>query len=50
MCSKFKKVTHCIFDMDGLLLDTVVVYEEIVRQIAGSFNKSYSRDVRVKMY
>ncbi|XP_069962554.1 probable pseudouridine-5'-phosphatase isoform X1 [Bactrocera oleae] len=29
--------------------DTEVGYEEIVRQIAGSFNKSYPRDVRVKM-
>ncbi|CAD6999353.1 probable pseudouridine-5'-phosphatase isoform X2 [Ceratitis capitata] len=48
MC-EFKKVTHCIFDMDGLLLDTEEVYEEIVRQIAGSFNKSYPHDVRVKM-
>ncbi|XP_039950218.1 probable pseudouridine-5'-phosphatase isoform X1 [Bactrocera neohumeralis] len=49
MCIKFKNVTHCLFDMDGLLLDTEVVYEEIVRQIADSFNKSYPRDVRVKM-
>uniref|UniRef100_A0A034WRH8 Putative pseudouridine-5'-monophosphatase n=1 Tax=Bactrocera dorsalis TaxID=27457 RepID=A0A034WRH8_BACDO len=49
MCSKFKNVTHCIFDLDGLLLDTEVVYEEIVRQIAGSFNKSYPRDVRLKL-
>ncbi|XP_014088525.1 probable pseudouridine-5'-phosphatase [Bactrocera oleae] len=49
MCSKFKNVTHCIFDLDGLLLDTEVVYEEIVRQIAGSFNKSYPRDVRIKL-
>ncbi|XP_053961660.1 probable pseudouridine-5'-phosphatase isoform X2 [Anastrepha ludens] len=43
------RVTHCIFDMDGLLLDTEVVYEEIVRQIADSFKKSYPAEVRVRM-
>lgn len=45
----FRKVTHCIFDMDGLLLDTEPAYEEIVRQIARAFGKPYPFEVRMKI-
>ncbi|XP_059221053.1 probable pseudouridine-5'-phosphatase isoform X3 [Stomoxys calcitrans] len=49
MAEQYKKVTHCIFDMDGLLLDTEKVYEEIIRQIAQSFDKPYPTEVRLKV-
>ncbi|XP_054082878.1 probable pseudouridine-5'-phosphatase isoform X2 [Zeugodacus cucurbitae] len=41
--------TEILMTEAELMPDTEVIYEEIVRQIAGSFNKPYPRDVRVRM-
>lgn len=45
----YKPVTHCIFDMDGLLLDTEFIYEKSVREICQSFGEDYPFEVRVKV-
>jgi pseudouridine-5'-monophosphatase len=45
----FKTVTHCIFDMDGLLLDTEKIYENIVAELAKKHNSPYPWDVRMKI-
>lgn len=44
-----KNVSHVIFDMDGLLLDTEHIYEAVVRDIAKSYNKEYPHEVRMKV-
>lgn len=44
-----QKVSHVIFDMDGLLLDTEHIYEAVVRDIAKTYNKDYPHDVRMKV-
>lgn len=31
--TKFHKVTHCLFDIDGLLLNTEQIYSKIIQQI-----------------
>lgn len=50
MSSKtFGKVSHCIFDMDGLLLDTEPIYEAVVSDILKSFDKPYPRDIRMQV-
>lgn len=45
----FNSVSHVIFDMDGLLLDTEHIYEDVVRDIAKSFGKDYPMSVRLKL-
>ena len=45
----FKPVTHCLFDMDGLLLDTEYIYENSVREICRKFGKDYPWNVRMKV-
>lgn len=45
----FNRVSHVIFDMDGLLLDTEHIYEDVVRDIAKSFGKDYPMSVRLKL-
>lgn len=45
----FRPITHCLFDMDGLLLDTEFIYEDSVRDICHSFGKDYPWDVRMKV-
>lgn len=47
--SVYKKVTHVIFDVDGLLLDTEVIYEKVVTDILKSYGKTYPRDVRYQV-
>ncbi|XP_055644243.1 probable pseudouridine-5'-phosphatase isoform X2 [Toxorhynchites rutilus septentrionalis] len=49
MASNFQKVTHCIFDMDGLLLDTEKLYEKILGDLIKSYSKPYPWATRMKV-
>lgn len=42
-------VTHCIFDLDGTLIDTESVYQKVFRDICKSFGKDYTVDVQMKV-
>ncbi|XP_022224084.1 probable pseudouridine-5'-phosphatase isoform X2 [Drosophila obscura] len=44
-----RNVTHCIFDMDGLLLDTEKVYEAVYKQIAASFGQPFPLATRFRV-
>lgn len=51
MTAGIKPVTHCLFDMDGLLLDTERIYSKITQRILedhGS-NETYSFDFKVTL-
>ncbi|XP_074033546.1 probable pseudouridine-5'-phosphatase [Leptinotarsa decemlineata] len=46
---QFKKVTHVIFDMDGLLIDSESIYDEIISEILAQFGKEYTDDCKLKV-
>ncbi|ENN81499.1 pseudouridine-5'-phosphatase [Dendroctonus ponderosae] len=45
----FKKVTHVIFDLDGLVLDSESGYEKIMQAMAEGYGKKYTPDVKFKL-
>ncbi|XP_044259522.1 pseudouridine-5'-phosphatase-like [Tribolium madens] len=45
----FKKVTHVIFDMDGLLIESESAYDKVISEIAEAFGKQYTKDIKIKI-
>ncbi|KAH7934526.1 hypothetical protein HPB51_029108 [Rhipicephalus microplus] len=49
MAAKFVPVTHVIFDLDGVVLDTEKIHEEAVQTIASRYGKEYTWELKVKL-
>jgi pseudouridine-5'-monophosphatase len=42
-------ITHCIFDLDGLLLDTESIYTECLQKLCTPYGKNFTTDTKLKM-
>ena len=42
-------ITHVIFDLDGLILDTEVLYDQSIQRVLDRFDKNYTYDVKRKL-
>lgn len=48
-CETYESVTHVIFDLDGLLLDTERRYTEGTRNVLSKFDKTYDYSLKTKL-
>ncbi|UJR15960.1 hypothetical protein I4U23_002880 [Adineta vaga] len=42
-------ITHCIFDLDGLLLDTESIYTECLQKLCTPYGKNFTTETKLKM-
>ncbi|XP_043791032.1 pseudouridine-5'-phosphatase-like isoform X1 [Apis laboriosa] len=47
--NQYKNVTHCIFDMDGLLLNTELLYTEAFNRIISFYGKEFTWEHKAKI-
>lgn len=47
--TSFKNVTHCIFDLDGLLLDTELIYKQMLTILCRKYNHEYTNELMMKV-
>ena len=43
------QITHVIFDMDGLILDTETLYAKAYKNVLGNYGKEYTLDLKIKI-
>ena len=49
MSASFKPVSQVLFDMDGLLLNTEIIYTRVTQQIVGRFGKTFDWSIKANM-
>jgi hypothetical protein len=49
ICSTNLQITHVLFDMDGLLLDTEGFYTKVQQDIVSKFGKEFSWNLKARM-
>ncbi|XP_055350522.1 pseudouridine-5'-phosphatase-like [Paramacrobiotus metropolitanus] len=47
--STFRPVTHVIFDLDGLLLNTEIFYTEVLDDLCGKYGKKFTWELKHQM-
>ncbi|XP_077552437.1 uncharacterized protein LOC144166824 [Haemaphysalis longicornis] len=48
MAAIFKPVTHVLFDLDGVILDTDQMYTDAVQAVAGRYGKQYTWELTLR--
>lgn len=48
-CGPFKTVTHVIFDLDGVLLDTEHLYTTAIQTVLSSFGKTFNWSLKMQI-
>ena len=43
----YKSITHVIYDMDGLLLDTESLHEQVNSEIARRYGKTFDKNIKI---
>ncbi|KAI4457793.1 2-deoxyglucose-6-phosphate phosphatase 2 [Holotrichia oblita] len=44
----FREATHVIFDLDGTLIDSVSIFNNIITEILRSYGKEYTKELQMK--
>lgn len=45
----FKKITHVIYDLDGLLLDTESIHAQVNQEVTSRYGKNFDKDIKCKI-
>ncbi|KAL8600689.1 hypothetical protein ACOMHN_006755 [Nucella lapillus] len=48
MASTRSKITHVIFDVDGLLVDTESIYSRVIGQLCAGYGKEFTWEIKAK--
>ena len=47
--SRTMSITHCIFDLDGLLLDTESIYTDCLQKLCAPYGKDFTTETKMQM-
>ncbi|XP_026740054.1 pseudouridine-5'-phosphatase-like [Trichoplusia ni] len=50
-CAKrYQRVTHCLFDLDGTILNSEVTYHKMLKDVCAKYGKRYTKELEKRNY
>ncbi|XP_049869359.1 probable pseudouridine-5'-phosphatase [Pectinophora gossypiella] len=49
-CRCVRPVTHCIFDLDGTILDSEIVYHKVLKHLCAKYGREYTAKLQSEVY